>query len=344
MISNGGFPENLAVLARRGALTKDEQFELERLVESSATLRAALVVGQDFDRIAAVQAGDEVRIARSAAAVLEARKRRRVVALVRRSRRGWLLVAAVLSVCGVAYGLRGVYWPKVKSAQSTSTQESGQRIAPMKQTRRDAPAVTRRESEATTEENVTSDSPDNALVQRREDSSKFLPPKSSPASSAQIGSEPAVLAPPGSSNAVHPQSSGAFVDVIPTDAGPAALLRRANIARSQGNSKLAVSIFRELQQTYPSTPEAGVSHVSLGKLLAAGGAADEALKEFTTYLTIGGPLAEEALFSRAQVLATLGRRSEEQIDLQALIARFPGSVYTAKAKERLQVLSHGTNR
>jgi TolA-binding protein len=120
-----------------------------------------------------------------------------------------------------------------------------------------------------------------------------------------------------------------------TAEGPAALFSAANTARRTGRASQAIALYRELQQGYPSSAEASLSRVSLGRLLLARGQLDGALVQFSTYLRGGGPLEEEALLGKAKTLAALGRTGDERATWQALLRRFPRSVYAAEARERL---------
>lgn len=63
-----------------GALLAGEDAKLDRLLEASPTLRMAHQLGRDFDPIAAVESGDEQRVARFVERAIAARRTRR---------RGW---------------------------------------------------------------------------------------------------------------------------------------------------------------------------------------------------------------------------------------------------------------
>jgi TolA-binding protein len=63
-------PEDLGVRARRGLLSRNEQRELERVTDASASLRIAYEVGRDLDRVTAVRGGDDALIANAASAAL----------------------------------------------------------------------------------------------------------------------------------------------------------------------------------------------------------------------------------------------------------------------------------
>jgi TolA-binding protein len=114
------------------------------------------------------------------------------------------------------------------------------------------------------------------------------------------------------------------------------LFRDANQARRAGDFELARSLYAELQATHPRTDEASVSHVSLGKLLLAGGRAREADQQFRSYLATGRKnLEEEALLGRADALLRLGESGEERRAWEVLLKSHPSSVYAARARQRL---------
>jgi TolA-binding protein len=102
-------------------------------------------------------------------------------------------------------------------------------------------------------------------------------------------------------------------------------------------------LFAELQRSFPSTSEARVSRVSLGKLLLGAGRAREAEQQFRAYLTQRGDLTEEALVGRAESLARLGQRADERGVWRELLTSRPSSVYATRARERLRELTPGEN-
>ncbi len=118
------------------------------------------------------------------------------------------------------------------------------------------------------------------------------------------------------------------------------LYREANEARRAGQTALARAKYRELQQRYPGSGEARLSHVSLGRLLLQGGAASAALGQFDAYLAggAGQRLAAEALFGRGQALQALGRSAEEVQNWRRLIGQYPDSAYATHASRRLEQL------
>jgi TolA-binding protein len=117
----------------------------------------------------------------------------------------------------------------------------------------------------------------------------------------------------------------------------AELFARANASRSEGHGRRAISLYSELQSRYPGSAEAEISYVSLGRAMLEQGQAASALTQFDRYLSRKpeGPLAQEALFGKANVLARLGRLEEERRTWETLLARFPKSIYRDRAQERL---------
>jgi TolA-binding protein len=79
--------------------------------------------------------------------------------------------------------------------------------------------------------------------------------------------------------------------------------------------------------------------VSLGNLLLDMGRAREAEQQFASYLGGRPALAQEALIGRAQSLAALGQTDEERRVWTELLHDYPGSVYAARAKQRLAQLA-----
>jgi TolA-binding protein len=113
------------------------------------------------------------------------------------------------------------------------------------------------------------------------------------------------------------------------------LFRDANAARRAGDFGRARALYADLDRTFPRSEEARLAHVSAGKLLLSMGKAADAERHFGLYLKEGGELAEEALVGRAQTLRLLGRLSDERQVWQELLQRFPSSVYSSRARQRL---------
>jgi hypothetical protein len=121
--------------------------------------------------------------------------------------------------------------------------------------------------------------------------------------------------------------------------GARQLLADGTAARALGERAVAVGIFRQLQARYPSSPEALVSLISSGHLLLDRGDFAGALAEFGAYRerSPAGSLAEEALDGLARAFAGLARFDEERRAWRELMARFPRSAYSPRARARLQL-------
>jgi TolA-binding protein len=297
-------PEDLSALVRRGSTSRTDERDLQRALERDPTLRVAHRVGLDFDLDASVRAGDEELIVRAADAAL--RRMAPASASARRvaGSRSWQmvagLVAAVVLSCsgvGAALWVAGVTPPWRKPATTML-------VLPRREPRKHA-------------------------------ARPHVQPPTQGAPTNQIGSE--TTSEPALATLEAPAPS---VPTGPTrhTRGPdaAALFRAANLARRAGELSRAKRLYAALIQQAPTADEALLAHVSLGKLLLAQGHFAAAEREFARYLRAGGgPLSEEALFSRAYSLERLGRVADERDAFRALLSAFPDSVYAARAKERL---------
>ena len=300
-------PEDLVVRARRGLLSRGEQRELARALESNPDLRVAHQVGSDLDRATAVRGGDEALIARAAQAALAELHgaARAPIAPARRgggAGRSWslrlplaaALALAVISASGIATawwnGL--VSWPFARAASAPEAPNA-------------APAAPRRKH-----------------VRRS---------PSAPATAQQPAApEPIAALPPPAAEAARRANARESA---------AALFHDANAARRSGDFARAERLYAELIAAHPGSDESGLARVSLGKLRLARGDASGAEAEFRKYLAAGrGQLAEEALVGRAQALGRLGRTGAERDAWQRLLAGYPGSVYAAQARSRLLAL------
>jgi TolA-binding protein len=121
------------------------------------------------------------------------------------------------------------------------------------------------------------------------------------------------------------------------DLSAAQLLQQATLSRRAGNATEASRLFRKLQQRYPSSREAALSHVAFGSLLLERGQSAPALEQFNRYLSsrTGQNLAAEALYGRGRALARLGRSAEERATWNQLLDQFPKSPYVTFARKRL---------
>jgi tetratricopeptide (TPR) repeat protein len=122
--------------------------------------------------------------------------------------------------------------------------------------------------------------------------------------------------------------------------GAAALFAAANQARRRGAHAEALRLYRELQRHHPSSPEAKLSHATMGKLMLDEGDSRAARDAIDRYLeNKGGSLSEEALIGRALALQKLGRDAEERAAWQALLRAHPSSLHVPRARARLAELA-----
>jgi TolA-binding protein len=115
------------------------------------------------------------------------------------------------------------------------------------------------------------------------------------------------------------------------------LLQRANDARRRGDISQAITLYRRLQQMFPTSSEAVLSAAPLGGLLLERGGARPALEQFDRYLreAPAGVLVPEALYGRGRALRALGDAGEERRTWRRLIEAFPDSPYAPLARRRL---------
>jgi outer membrane protein assembly factor BamD (BamD/ComL family) len=120
----------------------------------------------------------------------------------------------------------------------------------------------------------------------------------------------------------------------------ALLFAAANAARRSGDRMAAVKLYRQLQQLYPASEEAIASLVSSADNHVRIDQPAEALVDLDRYLAErpAGTLAPEALFVRARCLSALRRPDDERAAWGQLLQRFPGSLYEATARRRLDEL------
>jgi TolA-binding protein len=126
----------------------------------------------------------------------------------------------------------------------------------------------------------------------------------------------------------------------PSDSA-ALLFQQATQHRRTGELKRAIDSYESLQRRFPDSPEAQLSHISISDLLVKVGQERRALKKLATYMRRfpEGDLFEDALYRRARLLESVGRRDEARTAWQQIRARFAGSVYDAEARRRIEKLS-----
>jgi TolA-binding protein len=313
---SGASPEDLSTRSRRGATGAEEERELSRALDASATLRVAHRVGLDFDRATAVRAGDEDLILaaadRALAGLVPGANSRVVLRAPSRKHPRKIAAALVAAAMISASGMAAAWWTGIAKVPW---------LPP-------APETARTETAAPSARKVHA----RANVPRPEPAPVALPePEPAPvetaapeAPAAQIAAEP--VRRPGRAVA---------------ELGAAELFRGANAARRAGDFTGARRLYSRLIAKYPGSDEAQLSEVSLGKLLLASGEAVEAEREFRHYLSgARAPLAEEALVSQAESFHAMNRGGDERKAWARLLATHPNSVYAARARTRLAAIDH----
>jgi TolA-binding protein len=132
-----------------------------------------------------------------------------------------------------------------------------------------------------------------------------------------------------------PSSTAIIAPPVPQTA--AELFADANRKRQEGDLAHAIALYERLVQTFPTSNEALVAHVTLGRAYATQCDPAKALGEFDRYLADEGhkELREEALVGRARACSKLGRGDEEKRAWTALLREYPDSTYAAHARERV---------
>lgn len=329
-VKDGG-PEDLSIRARRFGLSLAEERALDRACEASPALRLSHEVGRDFDRIAMVRAGDEELIARAADRVLTLSHPRR-----RRSRWPWGVGVAVTLLSSGAFA----WWSGALHAPASVIERTvpTATLPPPSAPRVPASAAGERPAQEHAEE---------AILDRAPEARSPHDPRADelqePGDSLH-GGQPTARASAHGRRASVPVRAAASSEPIAAIDGDNAQdwFRKANAARRDGDLAAASALYAGLQAKFPSSDEARLSHVSLGKLLLSSGRTADAEKQFSLYIAAGGrELAEEALVGRAQSLQRLGRAGEERQTWQTLLRDAPAGIYAARAKQRLDELASG---
>jgi TolA-binding protein len=314
-------PDNIFARARSGSICALERSQFERHLAGCEACRAMLFLSRGFDQRLSAQSGDTQVLARLVDGIRAARapdgsKERRAwrASVPPRRRLAALLVAAILTAgMATARVVPAVHNVLMHFAFIVAGRPAPQAAAPALQKKSPAGAGP-----------VANAAP--ALV-----ASVESPPV-----------EPQTVA----IDAPKPVRNARRVRA-PSENAPTAyqLFSEANARRKAGDTVGARRAYAELERRYPASPEAQVATASLGRLLLER-ANDPAgaLQQFDRMLsrapaTMAQPaLAEEALFGRATALMHMGRSQEEKKTWLDLLARFPGSVYADRARERLAAL------
>jgi len=171
-----------------------------------------------------------------------------------------------------------------------------------------------------------------------------------PVASVGVGATPAPSTPrtDTSSSTLQPAPGVVVPPAAPPTDTVAKLLSLAAQLRAQRSWTRVVAVYRRIIQHHPRTPEAATCLVLMGQVqLRQLRRARAALASFGRYLRLfqSGGLAPEAAWGRIESLRQLGRRQEEKRACQALLTRYPQSIYAARVRSRLRGLrSAGTPR
>lgn len=114
-------------------------------------------------------------------------------------------------------------------------------------------------------------------------------------------------------------------------ASPDAGLAAAQDALAAGQTSDAIVHYEGLIAAFPTSKQAAIARVSLGRLLLRKGRDLDALAAFDAYLAGDErELAEEAELGRIKALVALGRRDELERAIADFLAAHPGSIHRAK--------------
>lgn len=147
-----------------------------------------------------------------------------------------------------------------------------------------------------------------------------------PAGSPELTHEATVPAPQTHPAAVRPTVTAATV------------FERAGKLRREGHADAAIAAYRRLQEMFPEARETRLSFALAGALLLERGRPGDALAQLDRHPRTGGDVDEETLVGRATALEQLHRTREATAAWQSLLARYPGSIYAARARARLEQL------
>ncbi len=142
---------------------------------------------------------------------------------------------------------------------------------------------------------------------------------------------------------VGAMNPGSPVTGNPVNDQPATILARLSRAREAmkaGKWQEAASIYESLRHAYPGSAESHTVLVTLGQLqLDRLKQPSQALRSFRAYLSVGGPLSQEAQFGKIRALRQLGQGAEEREAISEYLSKFSGSADATNLRVRLSELS-----
>ena len=297
-------PEELLVRARRETLSEAEHARLEVHLAHCEACSAELKLGAVVDRALGEQVGDDLLAARLATHALRnwGSARRGV----NRGRRRALLFAMAAALVTIASVATAAFWhERGLLFRLRRPIEAPSQAAP-------PPVVQDTPLPLNPPVLVTEPSP----IPNASDAAAVAEPPITPGHAAHVAAGPA-----------RPTADQLF--------------GRANDARHKGDTRLAISLYRSLQQEFPGAGESKLSCVLLGRTLLLNEVNDPAgaLAQFDAYLASSpkGTLTEEALSGRGRALERLGREREARDAWKLLLDRFPESIYAAHARQQLGI-------
>jgi TolA-binding protein len=324
-------PEDLLDRTRRGIASAQEVQRLHAHLESCPACRYEYTLARDCAEGAAELPGDEallVRVRAGAARALRTSALSRQGGRLRRRPSRVLLLAAAAVVllatltAGATFARRA--WNRTFARYVEQSIGSSHSSGTTNRKPAQLPA-----GPSTAEDDLGKSTSDNAPEAQ-------LPPPEADDSAKIAPTEEPSRTPP--SRAAAPIDRAKTVEPAAT---AAELFARANLARRRGDMNEAAHTYRDLQSSFPGSPEEIVSRVTLGRLLLDRlGDARGALVQFDSYLAnpTHGALREEALIGRALALGRLHRQAEEKGAWAALVAAYPKSAYAERARARLEEL------
>lgn len=321
MTQNRDFIDDLLVRARRGALSDAEQGELEQELQGSFEARLLFAAGLGFDAEASVEPGDDELVARMAA------RAQRPAMPEKRSRTRYFVQGALAGALATGLAIAGVQElrSRFRAAETRSVvverpamPAPGVKPAPRAPAAEPLPRITEEPPPAVATE------PPGVVAPLPHPSPRLKDPSATPPAAA-------VTPPP-------TPAAQAFADAPVTPQTAAELFGAANRARVQGDLSHAVTLYRQLEATFPRSPEANAAHLSLGVLYLQQKQPAAALAQLRQRRAAGNASEAEALWTEAQVLRQLGRSAEERAALERLVQGFPGSAYIGTANRRLAEL------
>jgi TolA-binding protein len=335
--------DDLLIKRRRGALTAAEARRLDNALRASREYELALLAQDAFERDGEPGAGDAERLRE----LVDAIERRLPPA--RRVARGWrapLRVAVPVLIAGAAAAAVGMY--RVGPIERAAPPRSAAALPP-----RSAIALPPREPSVVRpsfappvqEIRESGEAPAQPAPEARPMRREALPSRRA---AMRVKTLPAEATHAVSPSPAMPRDASAVdaprVDAPRVDAPPGALsaedsaqslFRRANRLR-QSDWPAAARLYAELIHRHPTSNEAGVAQVALGKWSLAQGRSGDALEWFRAYQRRApGALTAEALFGEARALESIGSVSAAREPWRRLLDTYPDSPYASVARQRL---------